>query len=140
VTGADVPLLEELRIRRVLEKYCALLDAGDAEQLAELFTENCSFTMMGSTYQGRTAMAAVWSRLTKSDRPSTLHSLINPMMKVDGDTADAVTGWTMIQRSGEQGHPVVAMAGHYHDTLERGADAQWRFSSRRVQTLARPAG
>lgn len=59
MNGADVPLLEELRIRKVLEKYCALLDAGEAEQLSELFTENCSFTMMGNTYQGREAIAAV---------------------------------------------------------------------------------
>jgi uncharacterized protein (TIGR02246 family) len=140
VTAAYAPLLEELRIRKVLEQYCARLDAGEAEQLGELFSEDCSFTMMGNTYQGRAAIAAVWSRLTKTDRPATLHLLVNPLITVNGDTADAVSGWTMVERSGEHGRPVVALAGRYHDTLVRGEDARWRFSSRRVQTLARPAG
>ncbi len=85
-------------------------------------------------------MAAVWSRLTKTDRPATLHLLVNPVITVDGDTAHAVSGWTMVQRSGDQGGPVVALAGRYQDTLQRGEDGQWRFSSRRVQTLARAEG
>ncbi len=31
MTEAHATLLEELRIRKALEKYCALLDAGEAE-------------------------------------------------------------------------------------------------------------
>jgi hypothetical protein len=95
--------------------------------------------MMGNTYQGRAAIATVWSRLAKTDRPTTLHSLVNPVITVNGDHADAVSGWTMIERSGDRGQAVIALAGRYHDTLERGRDAQWRLSARRVQTLARPA-
>ena len=122
----------------MLERYCAALDHGDVAELAELFDADCSFAMMGRTYRGHAEILTVWEQLTSTDRPASLHVLINPVITVDGDRATAVSGWAMIDRSGPDGSTAVALAGHYHDALERGGDASWRFTSRRVQTLARP--
>lgn len=134
---SHAPLLEEMRIRHVLEQYCAALDRGDLDGLAELFDEDCSFGMMGRSYQGRAEILRAWERLACTERPATLHALVNPVITVDGDRATAVSGWAMIDRRGADGFTAVAMAGHYHDSLSRGSDARWRFTSRRVQTLAR---
>ena len=133
----DAALLAQVRIRQVLEHYCAALDHGNVAELAELFDANCSFAMMGRSYHGRAEILTVWEQLTSTTRPATLHVLINPVIIVAGDRATAVSGWAMIDRNGADGRTAVALAGHYHDTLERGADASWRFTSRRVQTLAR---
>lgn len=45
----------------------------------------------------------------------------------------------MLDRSGQEGATVIALAGRYLDRLARGSDGVWRFTDRRVQTLARPA-
>ncbi|CQD09042.1 hypothetical protein BN1232_01641 [Mycobacterium lentiflavum] len=135
----DESLIAESRVRRVLERYCALLDFGAGDELIDLFDGDCSVTMMGRTFEGRAALEPVWGQLSRTDRPGTLHVLINPQIRVDGGSATAVSGWAMIDRSGADGHTVVSLAGHYHDTLRRGPDGAWRFTARRVQTLARPA-
>lgn len=139
MSGISESLQEEVRIRRVLEHYCTALDHGDADALAGLFDDDCTFTMMGHTYQGRAEISTVWERLDSTERPTTLHALINPIITVDGDRATATSGWAMLDRSRADGCTAVAMAGHYHDSLARGRDAHWRFTSRRVRTLARPA-
>lgn len=137
MTAGDT-LVDELRIRRVIERYCALLDSGAADELLELFDEDCTFAMMGRTYRGREELASVWGGLVSADRPSTLHAAVSPLITIDGNRASAVTGWAMLDRSGPQGTTVIALAGRYLDELVRGADGAWRFTNRRVQTLARP--
>lgn len=134
----DSQLLDELRIRCLIERYCALLDSGEIDELLDLFDEDCSFSMMGQTFRGRSELTTVWSRLSPTDRPTTLHAVANPVISVDGDRATAVTGWTMLDRSGPDGQTVIALAGRYCDELTRGSDGAWRFSNRRVQKLGRP--
>jgi uncharacterized protein (TIGR02246 family) len=138
VTGGDEPLLAALAVRTVLERYCSLLDAGAVSDLLDLFEDDCTFTMMGRTYDGKSEFAAVWSTIARTERPSTLHALVNPDVSVDGDRATAVSGWILIDRTGTGGAAQVSLAGRYHDALRRSAENQWRFVSRRVETLARP--
>ena len=68
MTAAYAPLLEELRIRSVLEHYCSLLDSGAVDELIELFDENCTVVMMGRTYHGRTELAAAWRQPSARQR------------------------------------------------------------------------
>ncbi|OBH82588.1 hypothetical protein A5681_22065 [Mycobacterium scrofulaceum] len=138
MTAADA-LVDELRIRGVIERYCALLDSGATDELLDLFDEGCSFAAMGRSYRGRAELAALWAGLRPTDRPGTLHAVVNPVITVDGDHASAVSGWAMLDRSGQAGTTVIALAGRYLDSLARGSDGVWRFTDRRVQTLARPA-
>ncbi|PXX01622.1 nuclear transport factor 2 family protein [Mycolicibacterium moriokaense] len=138
MTEPDSQLLDELRIRRLIERYCALLDCGEIDELLDLFDEDCSFSMMGQAFRGRSELTTVWSRLSPTDRPATLHAVVNPVISVDGDRATAVTGWAMLDRSGPDRQTVIALAGWYFDELTRGSDGAWRFNNRRVQKLARP--
>jgi 3-phenylpropionate/cinnamic acid dioxygenase small subunit len=137
--SAAYALVDELRIRGVIERYCALLDSGATDELLELFDASCTFAMMGRTYRGHAELASVWAGLNPTDRPATLHAVVNPVITVDGDHASAVSGWAMLDRSGQGGGTVIALAGRYLDRLARGSGGAWRFIDRRVQNLARPA-
>lgn len=126
------------QVREVLEHYCALLDAGPGAELLALFDDDCEFTMMGRTYAGKSQLGAVWADMAVRERPHTLHALVSPRITVDGDRANAVSGWIMVDRNQPDGSTRVALAGRYHDSLRRGADGCWRFVHRRVESLARP--
>ena len=134
---ADETFLETLRIRAVLERYCYLLDGGEVDQLLELFTEDCVFTMMGQTYEGKAQFAGVWAGVQAVPRPTTLHALVNPRIEVDGAQATATSSFVFVNRNVE-GATQVPFAGRYLDALSRGADGCWRLNQRRVETLARP--
>ena len=137
MTSADTSL-DELRIRGLIERYCMLLDVGAADELIEMFDENCLFGMMGQSYRGRDELATAFGALKRVDRPATLHAVFSPVITVSGGRASAVTGWAMLDRSGAHGMTVVALAGRYLDELARRPDGTWRFTVRRVQALARP--
>jgi len=136
--NAGARVLDELRVRGVLERYCALLDAGEIDELLTLFDDDCTFAMMGRTYEGKAAFATVWDRVTPTERLTVQHALFNPIVSIDGDRATSVSGWAMLDRGGEGGRVRIAMTGRYHDALQRCSDGKWRFTSRRAETLARP--
>jgi len=129
-------MAETLRIRAVLERYCMLLDTGAADDLLDLFDDDCVFTMMGRTYAGKSEFATVWSDAEPVERPTTLHALVNPDIQVDGANARAVSSFVLVNR-GVDGVTQVAFAGRYIDELRRDAGGQWHFTQRRVETLAR---
>jgi ketosteroid isomerase-like protein len=116
-----------------------LLDDRNAEELLELFAPGCTFEMMGMRLVGRDEIAAVWRGLgLPSKRPSTLHALTNAQIHIDGDTADAVSDWMMIDRGAEGAACQVAVAGRYYDRLVRDSSGAWRFVQRRAEALGRP--
>jgi ketosteroid isomerase-like protein len=129
-------MAETLRIRAVLERYCLLLDSGAVNDLLDLFDDDCVFTMMGHTYAGKSEFATVWSGAKPVERPATLHALVNPDIQVDGVHARAVSSFVLVNR-GADGITQVAFAGRYIDELRRDGGGQWRFTRRRVETLAR---
>jgi 3-phenylpropionate/cinnamic acid dioxygenase small subunit len=138
VSNRDDPFVETLRVRAVLERYCMLLDSGAVDDLLGLFDDSCVFTMMGRTYEGKTAFASVWSDAHPVERPTTVHALVNPDIQVDGAHATARSNFVLVRR-GSDGDTQVAFAGRYIDELRRESGGTWRFTRRRVETLARAA-
>ena len=59
--SAENDFLQTLRIRAVLERYCSLLDSGAVNDLLGLFADDCVFTMMGRTYEGKAEFGTVWA-------------------------------------------------------------------------------
>jgi ketosteroid isomerase-like protein len=137
VSHRDDAFVETLRVRAVLERYCILLDSGAVDDLLGLFDDSCVFTMMGRTYDGKSEFAAVWSGEQPVERPTTLHALVNPDIQVDGTRALARSSFMLVTR-GPDGDTQVAFAGRYIDELRRESSGAWRFTLRRVETLARP--
>lgn len=136
MSNRDDAFVETLRVRAVLERYCMLLDSGAVDDLLGLFDDGCVFTMMGRTYEGKSEFAGVWSGAQSVERPTTLHALVNPNIQVDGALATAHSNFVLVKR-GADGDTQVAFAGRYIDELRRESSGAWRFTRRRVETLAR---
>ena len=137
--SAENDFLQTLRIRAVLERYCSLLDSGAVNDLLGLFADDCVFTMMGRTYEGKAEFGTVWAGAKPLARPTTLHALVNPDIRVDGERADAVSSFVLVSR-GADGSTQITFAGRYVDELCRDGGGHWRFTRRQVETLARRSG
>jgi len=87
-TSSRIQALEDREeIERLRHQYCYRMDAGDIEELADLFTEDgeVDFGPMG-TAQGRDEIAAFLGGMT--DQFEFLaHMVHNPIVDVEGDTA-----------------------------------------------------
>jgi 3-phenylpropionate/cinnamic acid dioxygenase small subunit len=130
-------LLDELRIRGVLEQYCRYIDDGQGAMALQLFAADCTFQMLGRSFD-KSGLASLWgTQARKADRPATMHALTNVVVSVDGDLARAESDWIMLTRSSEDGAFRIEVAGRYRDQLRRDAD-RWLFVERIAIAMARP--
>ena len=134
-TGREIP--DEEAIRRVLVRYCQLVDARDAAGIArEVFTEDAidNMGLFGAPAEGRSGIEAMFTRSNVTTEASA-HFISNWIIDVDGDTAHAntyVTGWTWLRSSGHLGRLRPAdfvSTGNYVDEFKR-TDEGWRISRR----------
>ncbi|SDG38900.1 nuclear transport factor 2 family protein [Pseudonocardia oroxyli] len=115
-------------------RYAQAADRRDWAGLANCYTEDAVVNFNGTIVEGRDAIIARNQRqLTKWE--ATQHFTGNPVIKVDGDRADA-SFYTIAQHTVmRDGLPVTCLAGGvYEDELVRTAEG-WRFRRRRIQKL-----
>lgn len=118
-----------MAIARTLARYCHLCDDGEFEAFAELFDADAVFTVRGREYRGREAIRAFMEAAQGPDARGK-HVLGQSVVDVDGDAACAVTDYLFVTKA-----LAVSSAGRYHDTLRRGDDGIWRFTSREIRFL-----
>ncbi len=121
---------DEDLIRRTIAEYSHRWDDGLLDDFADLFTEDARLLVLGTVAEGREAIRDYMKRVGDAGRG--LHVTTNTLVDVDGDSADAVTGYLFV-RQGPSGPGIVA-AGRYHDQLVRDPD-RWRFSVRAISML-----
>jgi uncharacterized protein (TIGR02246 family) len=120
-----MPTITEDRdaIRDVVARYCHNIDAGDADGVAALFTEDGVFDPGYPGFEpleGRDAIRALVGGLTAG----TVHHMVTDLAyDVDGDRATGIA--TFIVTAGT----AIVTVGRYHDELARVAGA-WRFVRR----------
>jgi hypothetical protein len=128
---------DEEAIRRVLVRYCQLVDARDAVGIArEVFTEDAIDNMgfFGAPAEGRSGIEAMFTRSNLTTEASA-HFISNWIIDVDGDTAHAntyVTGWTWLRSSSHLGRLRPAdfvSTGNYVDEFRR-TEEGWRIMRR----------
>lgn len=122
---------DESAIRRLLAEYCHAYDDGRADDFAELFTADATFTVFGTTRHGRTEIrehVGAWDPNT----PPGQHVTYNTVIDLHGDRAWAWTDFLYLQQA-DDGYRV-STAGRYHDELLRGPD-RWRFHARTIRFL-----
>jgi uncharacterized protein (TIGR02246 family) len=124
-------MTDDEAIRRTLALYCQLCDDGRFEEWAELYTDDATFTVMGQTHEGRTAIRRFIEAAQPPERRGR-HVCANALIEVDGDRATAATDYIFVARS-EDGLAITS-AGRYHDRLVRD-EGRWRFASRRIAFL-----
>jgi uncharacterized protein (TIGR02246 family) len=121
-------------IHRLFMAYAAALDARDMEAYAALFARDGEW--WGGTGYARTPdgiRSMLEERLgpnPPAPGPTHRHVISNEQIELDGDSATAVSTWSLVTRA-EGDVPAFTLLGTYRDTLVR-EDGQWRFASRKA--------
>lgn len=131
-------LVDDYRaIENLLVLYTELVDAGQLEDVANLFREAtvCSPADEDGVY-GADAVLNTFVNSTRiypeTGTPGTKHVLTNLFIEVDdgGESARARSQYTVFQGTTSLPfQPIVA--GRYHDEFSKGA-GEWRFSRRTI--------
>ena len=121
-------------ILNVAYRYAQAADRRDWQGLTDCYTEDAVVNFNGTIVEGRDAIIAR-NKVRLTAWEATQHFTGNPVINVDGDTADA-SFYTIAQHTViREGKPVTCLAGGvYEDQLVRTAQG-WRFWRRRIQKL-----
>ncbi|CAI7978380.1 Nuclear transport factor 2 family protein [Frankia sp. Hr75.2] len=118
---------DENEILRTVVEYCRLLDEHSGRGLADLFTEDATFSHHGADpIRGRDAVEATLSRGT-----GPLHVAVNPLITVDGDRATGSIDHVLLKRADDGTFDIVAV-GRWNDSYVRDAD-RWRIAERAIE-------
>jgi 3-phenylpropionate/cinnamic acid dioxygenase small subunit len=123
---------EKDAIREMLAEYCFRLDGGDYDGMAALFTEDGSWDTAFGKATGRSAIAGLARDIRAragENRPRAIHLVTNIAIKLDGDSAEVRSNWTVVQ-NGPAG-PKIGSGGGYLDQVVKQAGA-WHFRSRKI--------
>lgn len=121
----------ETAIANLVYRYAELIDSGNFEGAAALFTH--ARIKVGPREIGAEEVLELWrgSVIIYDDgTPRTKHVITNPIIEVDETTGRGTcrSYYTVIQQVGD-GPLEAVMCGRYHDTFECVA-GEWRFSHR----------
>lgn len=113
---------------RTITQYAQLCDEGRFGEWADLFTEGARFHVMSGTREGREAIEAFITKAMPPDKRGK-HANVGTVIDVasDGLSAQAWTDFLFVTPAG-----AVSSLGRYHDELELGTDARWRFALREI--------
>jgi hypothetical protein len=126
-THKDVAPETDLTVRRILARYCQLVDDRDFDAAAALFTEDARFRVGGETLNGRAEI-----RTWLDSVPTGLSHQVTNVVVSNGshdDTFHALSD-LVVARRGDEGWSTL-MLGRYHDTFV-GSDRSLVFSQRIV--------
>lgn len=125
-------------ITNLLYHYAELMDAGELEQVATLFSHARVTLGSGQVVEGAAPMLEQWQafvRIYPCGTPRTRHVITNPIVEVDeaAGMATCRSVYTVFQQTPEL--PLQAVAsGRYHDSFDR-VDGVWRFATRDYSML-----
>ena len=121
-------------IRSLINEYAELIDDGELDAVAALFTHGTwSSPGRGTPLRGADQVRRAYDGVILYDgSPSTKHVISNVTIQVgdDGTAATARSYFTVLQaRPDLPLQPI--LAGRYHDRFER-AHGRWRFADRQI--------
>ncbi len=127
---------DELAIRRLMASYGPLVDAGDGDAVAGLWTETGDYDVDGRVMRGRAGISAmVRSRGHQGMIGGGAAHFLGPVcVHLDGDRAIAVCESIVVRHDNVGGGYRVWRAGANHVTLQR-TDAGWRIVTRMTRAL-----
>ena len=123
-------------ITNLVYRYAELMDAGELESAAELFSHARIKTQ--GDLMDHLQLLAQWQKVVKiypCGTPLSKHVITNPIVTVDEarDKATCRSCYTVLQATASLPLQVIA-AGRYHDEFER-ENSVWRFSFRDYSML-----
>jgi len=124
-----ISLLEDKdTIRDVLHMYCQCMDEGRFAELGTLFAEDGEWVAPYRTARGPAGITA-WLTQSVPPTPKRMHYVMNSLIRVTGDTAEAKSNY-LVMVEGPEG-PIPSVCGTYVDQLVRGKDG-WLFRRREL--------
>lgn len=123
-------------IRNLLFHYCELMDAGDIEQVADMFADATIVQGDGQVATGHDEVLAMFAGGNRAERTSgsrrSKHLNTNVLVEADeaSDAAIARSYWVLLVSTSPEEPVRVLMAGSYHDQFAR-ANGSWHFTERR---------
>lgn len=126
------------KIKNLLYRYAELMDAGDLEGVAALFSKARTKVGGGTVQEGAEPMLALWRANVKifpCGTPRTKHVITNAIVEVDkkAGTATCRSYYTVFQAAPDLPFQAIC-AGRYHDAFVR-EKGEWRFSERDYSML-----
>ncbi|HWP65947.1 MAG TPA: nuclear transport factor 2 family protein [Candidatus Limnocylindria bacterium] len=120
---------DERAIRRLMTRYCHLVDDGAFDELPQLWSDDAELVLRGETAKGPAAITAMIAALQTPERRG-IHMGVNAIIDVDGDMAQALSDFVFIRREGGP-DPIVKFVGRYADRFVRTRDG-WRIRRREI--------
>lgn len=122
-------------IRRLIGRYCELMDAGQFDDLADLFADGRLSDENGTVFaRGADEVAKMWHSQTilYDGSPRTRHLTADPIIEVDepAGVASARSSYVVFQAT-EQLTLQPIITGRYFDRFVRGEQTAWRWDERR---------
>jgi ketosteroid isomerase-like protein len=126
-TPKDVAVEVDLAVRRLLARYCHLVDDRDFDAAAELFSEDARFRILDQDVVGRAAIREWFDTIP----PSMFHQVTNVVVS-NGSNSGSYHAVSDLTAGGQgEGGWSIWMLGRYHDTFV-GEGHQMRFTQRIV--------
>lgn len=126
-SSKEVPVETDLAVRRLLSRYCHLVDDRDFDAAAALFTEDARFRVLEEDLHGRDAIRA-WMQTVPE---SMFHQVTNVVVSNGSQPGTAHSVADLAAGGKVEGGWSIWMLGRYHDTFI-GAGRDMRFSQRLV--------
>jgi ketosteroid isomerase-like protein len=124
-SSKDVAVETDLGVRRVLARYCHLVDDRDFDPLVEMFTPDARFHVLGTDLAGRPAIRE-W--LDTVPDPM-FHHVTNVVVSNGSNGTVHALSDCLVGGRRDGGPWAIWMLGRYHDTLV-GEGRELRFSQR----------
>ena len=118
-------------IREVLAEYCFALDTHRFADMAALFSADGTWDTAFGKATGHAAIVELVGKIGKTaampSRP--IHMVANIVIRLNGDGAQVLSNWTLVQNSDEG--LKIGSAGAYEDQMVR-RDGKWLFHYRKI--------
>jgi uncharacterized protein (TIGR02246 family) len=139
---ADTYAEDRAQIEDLMGRYLFAMDWRDAEAYASTFTEDGVLDWARGAEKGRDAIRAAVVKMREGDvadaakhpgkrPPRRRHNITNTVIKIEGNTAKAVSYWTAYYNSNDKREAYLDSYGHYEDELVK-QNGQWLFKKRKI--------
>jgi uncharacterized protein (TIGR02246 family) len=119
-----------LAIQKLIADYNHIVDAGDGEEFAALFTDDGSLDTGFNVVKGSNELRD-FAALVPSMAPGARHLVTNVSIEGTGSDATARLYLQMWSTAGGAAESKLVISGRYEDTLRRD-DGRWRFVTRKM--------
>jgi 3-phenylpropionate/cinnamic acid dioxygenase small subunit len=132
-------LEDERAIMATLHRYGDAIDHDKRDDFLDCFTADAEYLVSmrfnasnGFGFHGHEELGSYFDGHTHAPDAFHKHVTTNPLVTVDGDTADVQSYFLRVD-SPAAGPAVVLAAGRYTDRFARGDDGRWRILARRCE-------